>query len=262
MKLDGRHFGDGYYLKAQFAQIEECLPVQRGNVSLSNLRVLNAILYVAEHGCKWRGLPKRFGNWHTIYTRMNRWSKSGVLDRVFERLQRSQIVRIIIEVVLLDSTIVKVHPDGTGALKTAPKPSASPEEDGTTKIHLVAADARTAITFALSPGAGGRRPRAPGPAHPAGAPNRPLHLIMDRAYEGNETRQLALDLQAFIPVVPPLCTLRLSLAVLRDDKRRNEAENSSQAQGLPADPSCFDKLDRMFTGLISFALIADGLRLC
>jgi transposase len=117
--------------EAQFAQIEECLPLQRGNVSLSNLRVLNAILYVAEHGCKWRGLPKRFGNWHTIYTRMNRWSKSGVLDRVFERLQQSQIVRIKIEAVSLDSTIVKVHPDGTGALKkTAPKPSASPEAAG------------------------------------------------------------------------------------------------------------------------------------
>ena len=117
--------------EAQYAQIEECLPLQRGNVSLSNLRVLNAILYVAEHGCKWRGLPKRFGNWHTIYTRMNRWSKSGVLDRVFERLQQSQIVRIKIEAVSLDSTIVKVHPDGTGALKkTAPKPSASPEAAG------------------------------------------------------------------------------------------------------------------------------------
>ena len=117
--------------EAQFAQIEECLPLQRGNVSVSNLRVLNAILYVAEHGCKWRGLPKRFGNWHTIYTRMNRWSKSGVLDRVFERLQQSQIVRIKIEAVSLDSTIVKVHPDGTGALKkTAPKSSASPEAAG------------------------------------------------------------------------------------------------------------------------------------
>jgi transposase len=117
--------------EAQFAQIEECLPVQRGNVSLSNLQVLNAILYVAEHGCKWRGLPKRFGNWHTIYTRMNRWSKSGVLDRVFEQLQRAQVVRIKIEAVSLDSTIVKVHPDGTGALKkTAPKPSADPEAAG------------------------------------------------------------------------------------------------------------------------------------
>ncbi|WP_258000967.1 hypothetical protein, partial [Xanthomonas oryzae] len=22
------------------------------------------------HGCKWRGLPERFGNWHTVYTRI------------------------------------------------------------------------------------------------------------------------------------------------------------------------------------------------
>ena len=115
----------------QFARIEHCLPKQRGNVSMSNLNVLNAILYVAEHGCKWRGLPKRFGNWHTIYTRMNRWSKLGVLDRVFEQLQQAQVVRIRIEAVSLDSTIIKVHPDGTGALKkTARKPSASPEADG------------------------------------------------------------------------------------------------------------------------------------
>ena len=98
-------------------RIESSLPRQRGNVKVTNLQFLNALLYVAEQGCKWRGLPKRFGPWHTIYTRMNRWSKSGVLDHVFERLQREQIVRIKIEAVKLDSTIVKVHPDGTGALK-------------------------------------------------------------------------------------------------------------------------------------------------
>ena len=120
---------------AQFAQVEHCLPTQRGNVSLSNLQVLNAILYVAEHGCKWRGLPKRFGNWHTSYTRMNRWSKAGVLDRVFEQLQQSQIVRIKIEAVSLDSTSIKVHPDGTGALKkTARRPSGSPAADGTPRF--------------------------------------------------------------------------------------------------------------------------------
>ena len=43
--------------EAQYARIALCLPVQRGNVRLSNLQVLNAILYVAEQGCKWRGLP-------------------------------------------------------------------------------------------------------------------------------------------------------------------------------------------------------------
>jgi len=117
--------------EAQYRRIEGCLPRQRGNVSLSNLQVLNAILFVAEHGCKWRGLPKRFGNWHTIYTRMNRWSKAGVLERLFAKLQEEQIVRIKIEAVSLDSTIVKMHPDGTGALKkTVRGPSANHVVDG------------------------------------------------------------------------------------------------------------------------------------
>jgi transposase len=119
----------------QFERMQDSLPVQRGNVSLTNLQILNAILYVAEQGCKWRGLPARFGNWHTIYTRMNRWSKNGVLDRVFEKLQQEQILRIRIEAFSLDSTSVKVHPDGTGALKkTARRPSASPEVDGTPRF--------------------------------------------------------------------------------------------------------------------------------
>jgi len=66
----------------------------------------------------------------------------------------------------------------------------------------VAADARTAITFALSAGEasdavagrellGGIGPR------PA-----PLYLLMERAYEDNATRQRALEF-GWIPVVPP-----------------------------------------------------------
>src|ERR1039457_6401296 len=97
----------------QFARIEQHLPRQRGNVSHEDLNVINAILFVAENGCKWRALPKRFGNWHTIYTRMNRWAKAGVLDRLFAQLQREQLIRIKIEAVSLDSTIMKVHPDGS-----------------------------------------------------------------------------------------------------------------------------------------------------
>lgn len=135
LQPEGRNTSGMEITPEQFAQIEHCLPIQRGNVSLSNLQVVNAILYVAEHGCKWRGLPKRFGNWHTIYTRMNRWTKAGVLDRMFEELQRAQVVRIRIEAVSLDSTSIKVHPDGTGALKkTDPKPSASLAEAGTPRF--------------------------------------------------------------------------------------------------------------------------------
>ncbi len=115
----------------QYQLIQPFLPRQRGNVSIDNRRVLNAILYVAEQGCKWRGLPKHYGNWHTIYTRMNRWAKSGVLDRVFTALQQREIIQVRVAAVSLDSTAVKVYPDGTGARKkTARKLLASPEPAG------------------------------------------------------------------------------------------------------------------------------------
>jgi transposase len=119
----------------QYKKIKDSLPIQRGNVKLQNLQVLNAILYAAEQGCKWRGLPSRFSNWHSIYMRMNRWAKSGALDRVFEKLQTEQIVRIKIEAFSLDSTSIKVHPDGTGALKkTDHGLSANLAADGTPRF--------------------------------------------------------------------------------------------------------------------------------
>ena len=115
----------------QYDLIAAYFPRQRGNVKQTNLQVINAILYVAEHGCKWRGLPKRFGNWHTIYTRMSRWAKSGVLDRIFLAMQENELININVESYSIDSTAVKVHPDGTGALKkTVCNLSASHGADG------------------------------------------------------------------------------------------------------------------------------------
>ena len=111
----------------QYGRIKDCLPRQRGNVSIDNRTLLNALLFVLENGCKWRAVPAHFGRWHTVYLRLSRWSRAGVIERVFARLQAEQLVRIKVEAVGLDSTSIKVHPDGTGARKkTGRKPSAVP----------------------------------------------------------------------------------------------------------------------------------------
>ena len=134
---------------------------------------------------------------------MNRWSKSNVLKRVFEDIQKKQLVRIMPEVMSVDSTIVKVHPDGTGARKkNGPQAIGKSRGGWTTKIHLIAADARTAVTFSLSPGQAHDAPEGRKLLHRLGSRRGKPSLLMDRAYEGNETRQLALDL-GFGPVVPP-----------------------------------------------------------
>ena len=101
----------------QYEKIADSFPRQRGNVTIDNLTMLNAMLHVLEHGCKWRGIPSSFGNWHSIYTRMSRWSKNGVLDRIFKLLQHNTIFHVSNGSFSLDSTVIKVHPDGTGALK-------------------------------------------------------------------------------------------------------------------------------------------------
>ena len=101
----------------QFEKISPHLPIQRGNVSVDNLTLVNAILYIAENGCKWRALPVSYGKWYTVYKRVNRWAKNGTLQRLFLALQKEQIAVINVEILALDSTCAKVHPDGCGALK-------------------------------------------------------------------------------------------------------------------------------------------------
>ncbi|MBP8295580.1 MAG: transposase [Burkholderiales bacterium] len=46
----------------QDERIAQHLPRQRGNVTQPNLSVINATLFIAESGCKWRALPMRFGD--------------------------------------------------------------------------------------------------------------------------------------------------------------------------------------------------------
>jgi transposase len=90
-----------------------------------------------------------------------------------------------------------------------------------------------------------------------------LHEFRRADYEGNVTRQFALDL-GFIPVVPPLKARVEPWEYDREMyKRRNEVERLfRRLKGYRHIFSRFQKLDVMFLGFISVVLIADGLRLC
>ena len=89
--------------EAEDNRTKDLLPLQR-NVRVDNLTFLNAILYVLENGCKWRALPKEFGQWSTIYKRFRRWSENGVLDRVFTTLNEERLKNANVSVLSLDST--------------------------------------------------------------------------------------------------------------------------------------------------------------
>lgn len=101
--------------EAQYERIAGHCPIQRGSVKTDNREFINAILYMAENGCKWRAVPKEYGNCSTLYKKFNRWSKNGVVQRIFTALQAEKVIAVHIEVLALDGTSCKVHPDGHGA---------------------------------------------------------------------------------------------------------------------------------------------------
>jgi len=126
---------------------------------------------------------------------------------------------------------------------------------------MVAADDRRAVTFSLTPGQWGDGPAGRELLRGLPQPEEQVALIMDRAYEGNHTRQLALEL-GFTPVVPPKVT-RLRPWSINEQlyRRRNEIERLfRRLKAFRRIFSRYDKLDVMFTAFIHFALIAEALR--
>ena len=117
---------------------------------------------------------------------------------------------------------------------------------------MVAANARAAITFSLSPGQASDAVEGRELWGGIGPLPAPLHLIMDKAYEDNETRQLALDF-GIIPVVSPtsnrLEPWEYDRAMYR---KRNEIERLfRRLKGFRRIFSRFEKLYVLFLGFLT-----------
>lgn len=78
---------------------------------------LEALVYLADSGCKWRQLPDRFGAWDAVYNRFRRWLAAGVFERLFADLPPAAGGLDRVRRVFLDSTTVRAHPHAAGAPK-------------------------------------------------------------------------------------------------------------------------------------------------
>ena len=106
-------------IKKQIEKIKKFMPIERKPAKIPNQQFLNALLHMIENGCKWRALPKKYGNWHTIYVKFNRWSKNGTVQQIFDELQTQNVIDIQGDILCLDTTSVKVHPNASDVRKSS-----------------------------------------------------------------------------------------------------------------------------------------------
>lgn len=81
--------------------------------SNDNRLFIDAVMYVAKTGIPWRDLPKSYGNWNSIFTRFNRWSRKGLWGLIFAATADEDPLAIAI-----DSTTVRANQVAAGLKKT------------------------------------------------------------------------------------------------------------------------------------------------
>jgi len=101
---------------AQWERIEAFVPGgrkgRRGPRS-NNRRFVNALIWMARSGGRWRDMPARFGDFQTVKRRYYRWIEMGVLDRLFLALAEEADL----EWVAIDSTSIRAQAQAAGAAR-------------------------------------------------------------------------------------------------------------------------------------------------
>jgi transposase len=125
--------------EAHWGRLAPLLPPQKpwtGRPSLDHRRFLEAVLWLARTGAPWRDLPPELMSWRTAWRRLQRWTASGIWDRIVDAL-RAMAPEAGWEAHMLDSTVVRAHAHAAGARRRAGEQALGRSRGGfSTKLHL------------------------------------------------------------------------------------------------------------------------------
>ena len=165
------------------------MPIARKPAKISNYEFMCAMLYIVENGCKWRALPKKYGNWHTIYMKFSRWSKNGTISKILEAMKKQKLLNEGDYIFFIDSTSIKVSPNANKNKKNQKQSIGRSKGGLTTKLHLCCTSS-CPVVFRLSSGNSHDAPEGRKLIESIYSKNN-NYLLMDRAYEDDKTLALA-----------------------------------------------------------------------
>jgi transposase len=236
----------------QWDRIKDLLPGRPGSVGVTaadNRMFVNAVLYRYRAGIPWRDLPERFGDWNNTHRRFSRWAKSGVWQRLFERLAGDADN----EYAMIDSTIVRAHQHSAGARKDPGEDQAIGRSRGglSTKIHALVDALGNPIGFHLT---GGEAHDLVGADHLL--PDMQAEaLIADKAFDADKRVIEPLTAAGKTIVIPPKSNRRSPRTYDRElYKARHLIENFfARLKQFRAIATRYDKTARNFLAAIHLA---------
>jgi len=233
----------------QWDRIKDLLPGRPSSVGVTavdNRLFVDAVLHRYRAGIPWRDLPERFGDWNNTHRRCSRWAKSGVWQRVFERLAGDADN----EYAMIDSTIVRAHQHSAGARKNPGEDQAIGRSRGglSTKIHALVDALGNPVGFHLT---GGEAHDLVGADHLL--PDMQAEaLIADKAFDADKRVIEPLTAAGKTVVIPPKSNRRSPRTYDRElYKARHLIENFfARLKQFRAIATRYDKTARNFLAAI------------
>lgn len=240
----------------QWNAIEDLLPGKEGDPGVTakdNRLFVNAIFFVAKTGIPWRDLPERFGHWHRVFQRFNRWCKKKVFTRIFEVLRDPDL-----EVLMLDSTVIRAHQHSAGQKNSTPEQEQLGRSRGgvSTKIHVAVDGLGKPTQILLSPGQDHDITKAPDLIRDSEADK----VMADKAYD-SDALIAQIETQGATPVIPPRENRKEPRDYDREDyKKRNVVERFINVlKQCRRVATRYEKTARNFLGFVLFASTLVGL---
>ncbi|MBY5876453.1 IS5 family transposase [Rhizobium ruizarguesonis] len=223
----------------------------------NNRLFLDALLWMARSGGRWRDLPERLGDYRSVKRRYYRWIEMGVLDEMLAMLAREADL----EWLMIDSTIVRAHQHAAGARKVKGGPDAQGlgrSRGGlSTKIHAATESLGLPVRLIASPGQ--RNDIAF--AHDLVDGIQAAATIADKGYDADHLCDKITETGADV-VIPPKRNRKLQRPYDADlYKERNRIERFfNKLKQFRRVATRYDKLLANFMGFVKLAAIAIWLK--
>jgi putative transposase len=80
--------------REQLNRVTLYFPLSHGIPRVDDLRVISGIIYVIRYGLQWKGAPKAYGPYKTLYNCFVRWSRAGIFDTSSTNCRGDTVQRI------------------------------------------------------------------------------------------------------------------------------------------------------------------------
>lgn len=103
----------------QWERLLPLLPPQKpatGRPAADHRRIIDGILWRIRTGAPWRDVPERYGPWPTLASRLRRWRRAGIWDRIFAAAQARADAegRLDWEIQFVDGSTTRAHQHAAG----------------------------------------------------------------------------------------------------------------------------------------------------